>query len=346
MLEDMPVAVFKIGVLGSVEIIAAIAEVVSDYPDVPLMLDPVLASGRGDELATDEMVEAHARTADPADDADHAQQLEARRLAHGRTDENDDPTLAECARRLLDLGCEYVLITGTHENTAQVVNTLYGRRGRGPQRQLAAPAGQASTAPAARLPRRSPPRSPTACRSRRRCATHRSTHGRRSRPRSVPAWVSRSRIVCSGRVRPTGLDRRGRLRDNVAGLYAVTPESLDTPCLLRAVGAALAGGAGCCSTATSAATRRAEAAQTTRCWTPAVATRVPAHRERRRRARASEGCPWRACGPRRRAAGGRARMRSGPGDRRRLVLRRTRTRARRAQAAGADYVAFGSFFPS
>ena len=35
LLEDMPVDAFKIGVLGSVENIAAIAEIVSDYPDVP-----------------------------------------------------------------------------------------------------------------------------------------------------------------------------------------------------------------------------------------------------------------------------------------------------------------------
>ena len=47
LLEDMPVDVFKIGVLGSVENIAAIAEILADYPDVPLVLDPVLASGRG-----------------------------------------------------------------------------------------------------------------------------------------------------------------------------------------------------------------------------------------------------------------------------------------------------------
>ena len=50
-LEDMPVAAFKIGVLGSLEAVAAVAEVVSDYPEIPLILDPVLASGRGDELA-------------------------------------------------------------------------------------------------------------------------------------------------------------------------------------------------------------------------------------------------------------------------------------------------------
>nr|MBA3776021.1 hydroxymethylpyrimidine/phosphomethylpyrimidine kinase [Betaproteobacteria bacterium] len=58
LLEDMPVDAFKIGVLGSVENITAIAEIVSDYPDVPLILDPVMASGRGDELATDDMTHA------------------------------------------------------------------------------------------------------------------------------------------------------------------------------------------------------------------------------------------------------------------------------------------------
>src|SRR5690349_11957775 len=58
LLEDMPVDVFKIGVLGSVENITAIAEILSDYPDVPLVLHPVLASGRGDELASEDMLYA------------------------------------------------------------------------------------------------------------------------------------------------------------------------------------------------------------------------------------------------------------------------------------------------
>src|SRR5512140_3414352 len=41
LLQDMPVDAFKIGVLGSVENIAAIAEILSDYPDVPVVLAPV-----------------------------------------------------------------------------------------------------------------------------------------------------------------------------------------------------------------------------------------------------------------------------------------------------------------
>ena len=128
-LEDMPVAAFKIGVLGSVETIAAIAEVVSDYPEIPLVLDPVLASGRGDELASEEMVVAIRELLVPQTTIITPNSLEARRLAADDSNEDDDPDLAECAQRLIASGCEYVLVTGTHENTPQVVNTLYGQEG-------------------------------------------------------------------------------------------------------------------------------------------------------------------------------------------------------------------------
>jgi hydroxymethylpyrimidine/phosphomethylpyrimidine kinase len=128
-LEDMPVAAFKLGVLGSVETIAAIAEVVSDYPEIPLILDPVLASGRGDELASEEMVGALRELLIPQTTIITPNSIEARRLAAIEADDDDDPDLAECARRLIASGCEYVLVTGTHENTPQVVNTLYGEEG-------------------------------------------------------------------------------------------------------------------------------------------------------------------------------------------------------------------------
>jgi hydroxymethylpyrimidine/phosphomethylpyrimidine kinase len=128
-LEDMPVAVFKLGLLGSVEVIAAIAEVVSDYPEVPLVLDPVLASGRGDELVTEDMIAAMRELLIPQTTVLTPNSLEARRLAQEDADENEFPPLEDCARRLLGMGCEYVLITGAHENTPEVVNTLYAREG-------------------------------------------------------------------------------------------------------------------------------------------------------------------------------------------------------------------------
>jgi hydroxymethylpyrimidine/phosphomethylpyrimidine kinase len=127
-LEDMPVAAFKLGVLGSIETIAAIAEVVADYPDVPLVLDPVLASGRGDAFANDEMIAAIRELLLPQSTIITPNSYEARRLAADEREE-EDLDLGKCAQRLLLAGCEYVLITGTHENTVQVVNRLYGERG-------------------------------------------------------------------------------------------------------------------------------------------------------------------------------------------------------------------------
>jgi len=128
-LEDMPVAAFKIGLLGSVENIAAIAEVISDYPDIPLVLDPVLASGRGDELANEDMVDALRELLLPQTTILTPNSMEARRLVQDEENEQDDPALSECAKRILLMGCEYVLITGTHEHTPKVINTLYGERG-------------------------------------------------------------------------------------------------------------------------------------------------------------------------------------------------------------------------
>lgn len=137
-LEDMPVAAIKIGMIGSVEAVAAIAEVVSDYPDIPLVLDPVLSSGRGDPLANEELMAALIDLLLPQTTVLTPNSIEARRLAEGVGDDDDDeletdseaaPDLADCARELIDLGCEFVLITGAHEQGAQVVNTLYDIRG-------------------------------------------------------------------------------------------------------------------------------------------------------------------------------------------------------------------------
>jgi hydroxymethylpyrimidine/phosphomethylpyrimidine kinase len=129
LLEDMAVAAFKIGMLGSVENIATIAEIISDYPDIPLVLDPVLASGRGEELASEDMIAAMRELLLPQTTLLTPNSLEARRLALDEADDEDDPGLAECAHRLVGLGTEFVLITGTHEHSPQVVNSLYGESG-------------------------------------------------------------------------------------------------------------------------------------------------------------------------------------------------------------------------
>jgi hydroxymethylpyrimidine/phosphomethylpyrimidine kinase len=127
-LEDMEISAFKLGMLGSVETVAVIAEILSDYPDIPVVFDPVLTSGRGDELATDDMISAMKEMLFPQTTILTPNSIEARRLVMQDADEAE-PDLQTCASRLLESGCEYVLITGTHENNPRVINTLYGADG-------------------------------------------------------------------------------------------------------------------------------------------------------------------------------------------------------------------------
>lgn len=120
-LADMAVAAFKIGVLGSARNAEAIAAILAEHPRTPVVLDPVLASGRGDLLSNSETVAALRAALLPRTTVLTPNSLEARRLARAAP----DAALPDCARVLADLGCKHVLITGTHEPGTQVVNTLY-----------------------------------------------------------------------------------------------------------------------------------------------------------------------------------------------------------------------------
>src|SRR5262245_8285113 len=58
LLADFTVSAFKLGVLASTENVAAIARILALHPRIPVVLDPVLASGRGDPLAAGDLTGA------------------------------------------------------------------------------------------------------------------------------------------------------------------------------------------------------------------------------------------------------------------------------------------------
>lgn len=128
-LEDMQIAAIKVGVIGSLENLQVIAEIASDYPDVPLIVDPVLASGRGDTFADDEMIVAMRELLLPLTTVLTPNSHEARRLAADEDEDPDTLSLADCAQRFAELGVGYTLVTGTHENTPGVVNQLFDANG-------------------------------------------------------------------------------------------------------------------------------------------------------------------------------------------------------------------------
>jgi hydroxymethylpyrimidine/phosphomethylpyrimidine kinase len=119
-LADMPIAACKIGLLGSVEIIAAVQQILLQHPQLPVILDPILAAGGGYALATSDIRQAMIEKLLPLTQILTPNSQEARALT------NHPDSLDTAAIQLMALGCRFICITGTHENTTQVTNTLYG----------------------------------------------------------------------------------------------------------------------------------------------------------------------------------------------------------------------------
>ena len=121
-LEDIPVAAIKIGMLGDVPVIEAIHTLLTDYPNIPVVLDLVLAGGGGGELSNELVIDAIIRLLLPQTTVLTPNSIEARALAP------EADSLDACGQELLDKGCEFVLLTGTHEEAEHVENRLFGNR--------------------------------------------------------------------------------------------------------------------------------------------------------------------------------------------------------------------------
>ena len=120
-LEDMQVAAIKIGMVGSAENVEAIHTILMDYPDIPVVLDPIITAGSGDSLVSnDSVIDTITSLLMPLTTLLTPNSIEARSYAPG------GDNLESCAHELMEYGCEHVLITGSHERTSAVQNRLWG----------------------------------------------------------------------------------------------------------------------------------------------------------------------------------------------------------------------------
>lgn len=122
-LADMPVAAIKIGMTGSVEIINAISEILQQHPNLPVILDPVLAAGGGLSLAGDEtskqaLIDTLKQQIIPCCSLVTPNIPEA--LALTGTDDID-----AAAAMLLQLGTTAVMVTGGHGDEDDIEHRLY-----------------------------------------------------------------------------------------------------------------------------------------------------------------------------------------------------------------------------
>lgn len=108
---DIPPAAAKTGALGSRDIVEAIAELASSFA-FPLVVDPVLAGKHGSRLLSPEAEDVLKRKLLP-----YAflltPNIPETEVLTGLTI-SDETAMCEAAKRLLDFGCQAVLIKGGH----------------------------------------------------------------------------------------------------------------------------------------------------------------------------------------------------------------------------------------
>lgn len=127
-LEDMAVAAFKVGALGSIENISVIAEIVSDYPDVPLILDPFISALANQEDEDDRLI-AIRELLIPQATVMIASAGELTRLAETWREPVTGDALMLDAMRIIEMGCEYLLVTNTQTDLQEVANSLFDESG-------------------------------------------------------------------------------------------------------------------------------------------------------------------------------------------------------------------------
>lgn len=118
-LEDMPVRVIKLGLLGSVTNVEAIHTILNDYPNIRVIMDPVTTILDSEIPNADAVTRATLTLLLPLTTVATPDLLEAQALAQ-RAD-----TIDACAHEILETGCEYVLITGSKRKLEHYENRLY-----------------------------------------------------------------------------------------------------------------------------------------------------------------------------------------------------------------------------
>jgi hydroxymethylpyrimidine/phosphomethylpyrimidine kinase len=121
-LGDIGADAIKIGMLGSAEIVAAVAEALERYAAIPLVLDTVMIAKGGASLLNDAAVEALKSLLLPRADLVTPNAPEAARLAQLRVETPDD--LAHAGQALIAMGARAALVKGGHLAGATVTDAL------------------------------------------------------------------------------------------------------------------------------------------------------------------------------------------------------------------------------
>jgi hydroxymethylpyrimidine/phosphomethylpyrimidine kinase len=117
-LDDMMINACKVGLITDLGILTAIEKILIRLKNIPVVLDPVINAGTDQKIITRKIYTSIVHKLSPFVSIMTPNSIEARELT-GLDD------LDAAADALIVRGCKSVLITGTHEQSEKVINTLY-----------------------------------------------------------------------------------------------------------------------------------------------------------------------------------------------------------------------------
>ncbi|MBY0345266.1 MAG: bifunctional hydroxymethylpyrimidine kinase/phosphomethylpyrimidine kinase [Neisseriaceae bacterium] len=121
-LEDMPVAVFKVGLIGNIENLSSVAEVIADYPEMGVVVELDLTTVSTDESERDDFFDAYKQMLLTQTSVLVTSQYDVMRLfAQEFENESLEASAALCAQKVIELGCEYVVLTDSSLGKTQTI---------------------------------------------------------------------------------------------------------------------------------------------------------------------------------------------------------------------------------
>ncbi len=121
-LEDMSVQAIKVGMLGTIENVVAVSTLLSDYPAIPVVYDPVLKSLSHEFYPSGEMLAGIVHDILPLSSVIILHQDELSSLTQSAD------SIEASAQEIMATGCDNVLIVNTRSTHHKIVNAYYGHR--------------------------------------------------------------------------------------------------------------------------------------------------------------------------------------------------------------------------
>lgn len=136
-MSDLEVGAAKTGMLATAAVINAVVTTLKEFPEIPLVVDPVMVATSGDVLLQPEAVDAVRNVLLPRARVVTPNLPEAARLLDTTMAETE-PQVEEQGREICSrFGCRAVLMKGGHGSSVDAVDLLIEREG--PTLRLAAP---------------------------------------------------------------------------------------------------------------------------------------------------------------------------------------------------------------